>query len=177
MEPIINRERMITFLLETPMFEKLEPSEIMEVIHIIEIKQYKAGDIIFSEGEPGDAWFVLYRGTVDVLKHGVTGEKKITEIPERACFGEISILDGSPRSATIQAETDAVVFRIPRDAFSALVDDNHLVAYKLLHQMAILLATRQRGTTARLSELLGATDLADVHEGIKGIVGESSVRE
>jgi hypothetical protein len=43
--------------------------------------------------------------------------------------------------------------------------------------MAILLATRQRGTTARLSELLGATSLADVHEGIKGIVGASSVRE
>ena len=177
MEPIINRERMLTFLLETPMFEKLEPSELMEVIHIVEVRQYKAGDIIFSEGEPGDAWFVLYRGTVDVLKHGLTGEKKITEIPEKACFGEISILDGSPRSATIQAETDAVAFRIPRDAFSALIDSKHLVAYKLLHQMAILLATRQRGTTARLSELLGATSLADVHEGIKGIVGESSVRE
>jgi hypothetical protein len=43
--------------------------------------------------------------------------------------------------------------------------------------MAILLATRQRSTTARLSELLGATDLANVHEGIRGIVGESSVRE
>jgi len=128
-------------------------------------------------GSLGDAWFVLYRGTVDVLKHGLTGEKKITEIPEKACFGEISILDGSPRSATIQAETDAVVFRIPRDAFSELIDDKHLVAYKLLHQTAILLATRQRGTTARLSELLGATSLADVHEGIKGIVGASSVRE
>jgi hypothetical protein len=43
--------------------------------------------------------------------------------------------------------------------------------------MAILLAIRQRSTTARLSELLGATNLADVHEGIKGIVGASSVRE
>lgn len=177
MESIVNRERMLTFLLETPMFEKLEPAEIMEVIHIVEVKHYAAGDIIFSEGEPGDAWFVLYRGAVDVLKHGVSGEKKITELQEKTCFGEISILDRSPRSATIRAETDAVAFRIPRDAFIELIDDNHLVAYKLLHQMAILLATRQRGTTARLSELLGATDLADVHEGIKGIVGESSVRE
>jgi len=177
MESIVNRERMLTFLLETPMFEKLEPAEIMEVIHIVEIRHYAAGDIIFSEGEPGDAWYVLYRGTVDVLKHGITGEKKITEIPEKACFGEISILDDSPRSATIQAETDAVAFRVPRDAFCELIDDNQLVAYKLLHQMAILLAIRQRGTTARLSELLGATDLADVHEGIRSIVGESSVRE
>ncbi len=80
-------------------------------------------------------------------------------------------------SSRVRAETDTVAFRIPRDAFCKLIDENHLVAYKLLHQMAILLATRQRGTTARLSELLGATDLADVHDGIKGIVGESSVRE
>jgi hypothetical protein len=51
------------------------------------------------------------------------------------------------------------------------------VAYKLLHQMAILLAERQRTTTLRLSELLNATEIMEVHRGIMGIVGESAVRE
>ena len=51
------------------------------------------------------------------------------------------------------------------------------MAYKLLHHMAILLAERQRTTTLRLSELLNATELTDVHESIRSIVGESSVRE
>jgi CRP/FNR family cyclic AMP-dependent transcriptional regulator len=177
METKVTRERLITFLLETPMFEKLDPSEIMEIIHIVEVKQYQAGDIIFRENDAGDAWFVLYRGSVDVLKHGATGEKKITALGSQACFGEISILDGSPRSATIRVTEDCVAFRVPRDAFSALVDDNHLVAYKLLHQMAILLAERQRTTTLRLSELLNATEIMEVHKGIMSIVGESSVRE
>ena len=177
METKVTRERLITFLLETPMFEKLDPSEIMEIIHIVEVKQYQAGDIIFRENDAGDAWFVLYRGAVDVLKHGATGEKKITALGSQACFGEISILDGSPRSATIRVTEDSVAFRVPRDAFGALIDDNHLVAYKLLHQMAILLAERQRTTTLRLSELLNATGITEVHKGIMSIVGESSVRE
>jgi CRP-like cAMP-binding protein len=177
MEAKVTRERQITFLLETPMFEKLVPSEIMEIIHIVEIESYQAGDIIFREGDTGDAWFVLYRGAVEVLKHGATGEKKIIGLGPQACFGEISILDGSPRSATIHVTEDSVVFRIPRNAFGELMDDDHLVAYKLIHQMAILLAERQRNTTLRLSELLNATAITDVHEGIRSIVGESSVRE
>ena len=177
METKVTRERLITFLLETPMFEKLEPSEMMEIIHIVEIEMYKQGDIIFEEGDTGNAWYVLYHGAVDVLKHGSSGEKKITSLGPQSCFGEISILDGSPRSATIRAAEDSVVFRVSRDAFAELIDSDHLVAYKLLHHMAILLAERQRTTTLRLSELLKASEITDVHEGIMNIVGESSVRE
>ena len=177
METKVTRERLITFLLETPMFEKLVPSEIMEIIHIVEVEQYQAGDVVFREGDNGDAWFVLYRGAVEVLKHGSAGEKKIAELGSQACFGEISILDGSPRSATIRATEDSVTFRVPREAFGELIDDGHLVAYKLLHQMAILLAERQRTTTLRLSELLNAGEITEVQQGIMSIVGESSVRE
>ena len=177
METKVTRERLITFLLDTPMFEKLDPTEIQEIIHIVEVEQYQAGDTIFSEGDAGDAWFVLYRGAVEVLKHGAAGEKKITELGSQACFGEISILDGSPRSATIRATEDSVVFRVPRDAFAELVESDHLVAYKLLQHMAILLAERQRNTTFRLSQLLNTTEITEVHEGILGIVGESTVRE
>jgi CRP-like cAMP-binding protein len=177
MEKVVTRERLITFLLETPMFEKLEPSEIMEIIHVVEVDQYQAGDAVFTEGDAGDAWFVLYSGAVEVVKQGATGEKKITELGPQACFGEISILDGSPRSATIRALEDSTVLRVNRKTFGELIDDGHLVAYKLLHQMAILLAERQRSTTLRLSELLGATEITDVHDGIRSIVGEASVRE
>lgn len=173
----IERERLITFLLETPMFEKLTPAELMEIVHIVKVKQYQAGEVVFSEGDAGDAWYVLYKGAVEVLKHGVTGEKKIIDLGPRACFGEISILDGSPRSATVHVTEDSEMIRIAREDFDELLDNEHLAAYKLLHAMAVLLAERQRTTTLRLSELLKATELTEVHEGIKGLVGESSVRE
>ena len=125
METKITRERLITFLLETPMFENLDPSEIMEIIHIVDIEQFQAGETVFNEGDVGDAWFVLYRGAVEVLKTGDAGEKKITELGPQACFGEISILDGSPRSATIRATEDSIVFRVTRDSFAELIENKY----------------------------------------------------
>jgi CRP-like cAMP-binding protein len=168
---------MITFLLETPMFESLEPAEIMEVIHAVEVQNLPSGTVVFAEGDQGDAWYVLYRGEVEVIKNSGTGEKVIAVLDPQTCFGEIAILDGSPRSATVRTTMDSIVFRVPRTAFMELLDKDHLVAYKLLHHMAILLARRQRSTTSRLSELLQARDIDELHEGLMEIVGESSVRE
>ena len=177
MTTAVTRERMITFLLETPMFENLDPSEIMQVIHIVEVQMYQAGEAVFGEGDSGDSWYVLYKGTADVLKNSDSGEKLISTLGPGACFGEIAILDGLPRSATVRAAEDSVVFHVPRAAFDGLLEKDDLVAYKLIYHMATLLAQRQRTTTERLSTLLAENEVHEVHAGIKDIVGESSVRE
>ena len=177
MEAHIERERLITFLLEAPMFDNLEPAEIMQIIHIVEVLPLKAGDVIFSEGDAGDAWYVLYKGSVDVVKDTPHGENTIATLGPRDCFGEMSILDGLPRSAMVRAAEDSVAFRIPRSTFDKLLDNGELIAYKLLYHMAILLAQRQRTTTETLSRLLEDTSVAAIHAGIKQIVGEASVKE
>ena len=173
----ISRENMITFLLTTPMFEDLEPHDINEIAHIIEANKFEPGDIIFREGTPGDAWYALYSGEVEVKIQSGSGERTIKILEPHSCFGEISVLDGLPRSATISATKETVVLRVPLDKFKALIDENHIVAYKLIKHMAILLASRQRISTEALSKLLLANELANVHEGIMEIVGESCFRE
>lgn len=178
MEAHITPERLITFLLDTPMFDNLDPSEIRQVLHIVETRNLQAGELVFSEGDAGDAWYVLYTGGVEVVKQTAEGEEDvIATLGPQACFGEISILDGLPRSATIRASGDSVMFRIPRTAFEELIKKEDRVAYKLLYHMAILLAQRQRTTTDTLSKLLHHSEVSDVHEGIRQIVGESSARE
>jgi len=177
METKITRERLITFLLETPMFMNLTPMELAEIIHIVKSEKYQAGDVVFKEGDPGDAWYVIYRGAVEVLKEDENGSKKINELGPQACFGEMSVLDGLPRSATIQVTEDSEIFRIPRDEFAELIDQKHMVAFKLIQHMAILLAERQRTNTLKLTELLRANEVLEIHEGIKSLVGESSTRE
>ena len=173
----ISRENIITFLLTTPMFEELEPADIGEITHIIDILKFNPGDIIFREGETGDAWFTLYKGEVEVLKQSESGDKVIKAIGPHSCFGEIAVLDGLPRSATIRVAKESVVFRIPLDKFTTLINSNDLVAYKLIKQMAIMLANRQRASTLALSKLLRANELANIHEGIAEIVGDASFRE
>ena len=177
MEAHITRERLITFLLDTPMFDNLEPSEIMQIIHIVEVLPLQTGEVIFSEGDAGDAWYVIYKGRVDVIKNTPHGENTITSLGPRDCFGEMSILDGLPRSAMVRATEDTVAFRIPRSTFDELLDNNELIAYKLLYHMAILLAHRQRTTTETLSTLLEDTSVTAIHAGLKVIVGEASVKE
>ena len=177
MEAHVTRERLITFLLEAPIFDNLEPAEITQIMHIIEMRPLQAGDMIFSEGDPGDAWFVLYKGSVDVVKDTPHGENKIATLHPPACFGEMSILDGLPRSAAVRAAEDSVALRIPRNDFEGLLDANELIAYKLIYHMAILLAHRQRTTTETLSRLLEDTSVTAIHAGLKVIVGEASVKE
>jgi len=177
MKAHISRENMITFLLTTPMFEDLEPHEIIEIIHIVEVLKFAPGDTIFSEGDPGDAWYALYSGEVDVLKQSDSGERTIKTLEPGSCFGEIAVLDGLPRSATIRTTKETLVLRVPQDKFKDLIDKDHLIAYKLIKHMALMLASRQRANTEILSKLLLANELADVREGIKEIVGDSSVRE
>jgi len=173
----ISHENMITFLLTTPMFEDLEPREISEVIHIIEPIKYGPGDIIFREGESGDGWYALYSGEVEVVKKSGNAEISIRTLGPHSCFGEIAVLDGLPRSATIRTAKESVALRIPQDKFGELLNEDHLVAHKLIKHMALLLANRQRSGTEVLSRLLHVNNLADVHERIKEIVGESSIRE
>jgi len=61
----------------------------MEIIHIVGVEQYQAGDIIFSEGDAGDAWFLLYSGVVEVLKQGAWCEQTGQQ---QYCFNEQTLL-------------------------------------------------------------------------------------
>jgi CRP-like cAMP-binding protein len=177
MDTHISQENMISFLLSTQMFADLEPREIREIIHIVETLKFSPGDIIFNEGDSGDAWYALYTGEVEVIKESNSGEKSIKFLGPHSCFGEIAVLDGLPRSATIRTTKETVVLRIPLVKFKELLDEDHLVAYKLINNMALMLADRQRSTTAALSRLLFANELSNVHEGIREIIGDSSTRE
>lgn len=169
----VTQERMITFLLATPMFESLDPAEIKQLTKIIEVKEYATDEVLFHEGEIGDSWYALYRGQVDVIKDEGSDEKEIYPLGTGTCFGEIALLDGQPRSATIKAIEDSIVFRITRTAFEKLLVEGDPVAYKLLHHMAISLAHRLRSTTERLSELVDEAESAHFHQGVSKLVSES----
>ncbi len=176
MKTQISPESMITFLLTTPLFENLEPREVKEVIHIVDPVKFQSGDTIFREGDPSDAWYAVYSGEVEVLKHSESGEKTIRILGPRSGFGEISVLDALPRSATVRATTDTTVLSFPRDKFNDMLDKDHPIACKLVKQLALMIVSRQRANTETLSKLLQTTELADVHERIKGMVGDSTAK-
>ncbi len=173
----LNLEQIINFLLDAPMFGDLDATGLSQIVHIMQVQTLRPGQYVFQEGDPGDAWYVLYGGEVEVLKDASTGRRIIAVLGRRACFGEMAILDGSPRSASVRVTQEATAFRFPRVAFNDLIAADNLAAYKLVHQIALVLVSRQRKTTARLVDLLSASQSEQVREGIEPIVDQSSVAE
>ena len=174
----ITLESIITFLLETPMFGDLDAAELSEIVHIMQVLRLRDGQTVFREGDRGDSWYVLFEGAAEVLKDTGLETRSIAELGPRACFGEMAILDGSTRSATVKATSEATAFRFHKDAFDSLLASNNLAAYKLVYQMARVLARRQRETTTRLADLLETdTQTRPVADALRPIVDRSAVTE
>lgn len=142
----------------------------------MQVQVIEPGQWIFREGDAGDAWYVVYDGEVEVVKR--PGDRVIAVLGTRACFGEMAILDGSPRSASVRSTGPTTVFRFPRTSFTRLISDGNLAAYKLVHQMALVLVSRQRRTTSRLADALaGSADAHVLRDALLPIADQSSVAE
>lgn len=141
------------------MFEGLSAGELSEIVHIMQIRRLRDGQVLFHEGDEGDAWYVVFEGQLSVTRADVLGPvREIAVSGPRACVGEMAVLDGSPRSATVTACGEATVFRFPRFEFEGLLTEDNLAAYRLIHEMAKVLCQRQRRMTAQLSDLMGQCD-------------------
>ena len=103
-------------MVASPLFSDFSSEELVEVIKGLELLTYEAGDVIVAEGAPGDSLFVLTTGTVKAFVKDPDGHyHKIREMYEGAFFGEVSILTGKPRSATITAATACELLALDRD--------------------------------------------------------------
>lgn len=88
----------------TPLFSGFSADELVEVIRGLRLLTYTPGDVVVAEGEPGDSLFVISTGSVKAFCHDPRGEyRKVRELGEGEFFGEVSILTGSPRTATVTA--------------------------------------------------------------------------
>ena len=174
-------EQIINFLLETPMFEELDALELSEIVHIMQFQHFREGQDVFREGDHGDAWYVLFRGQAEVTKNAPFGpSRQVAVLVPHACFGEMAILDGSDRSATVRAVDDVTVFRFPRIRFTQLLEQGNLGAFKLVHGMARVLCQRQRNLTQQLSDLmeeLEGDDRPQIHRDLASLLDSYTVSE
>ncbi len=102
------------------LFTGLAGEELLSVAALAERVELARGATVVREGDPGDALYVLVRGRLSVLRSG----KRLRELHAGTAFGEIALLDGAPRSATIEAVTDVELLRLPREEFEALMDES-----------------------------------------------------
>ena len=101
-----------------PLFSSLTAAEFLAVLNgAMEARAFSAGEPIVTEGSPGDAMYAIAQGTVAVLRQ----TRRVAVMQEGDFFGEMALLSGAPRLATVVAETDVVVLEFPRASMDALV--------------------------------------------------------
>ena len=109
--------------------------------------------MLFREGDPGDEMFIVRDGIVLVSK-AIKGrvEQVLDRVHPADFFGEMSLLDGSPRSATVQAETDAMLLSLDRTGLQRLSDTNPRAAAAFFYAMVHVFIERLRRSTHQVAE-------------------------
>jgi serine/threonine protein phosphatase PrpC len=129
-------------------FRYLPFADLVRVAGIASERELKAGEDVFLEGELGESLFVILSGRASVLKSGV----EIARLVPGGHFGEMSLIERSPRTATVRAMTPLSLLVIERSNFFALLGED-ATAVKLLWGLVRMMNSRLRATSDELTAL------------------------
>ncbi len=125
-----------TDLLErVPLFSDLDRRDIEQIAGSMKQRRFAAGETVAAEGEQGVSFFVIEDGTAKVT---IGGEERRTLKPGDH-FGEVALISGADRTATVTAESDLTCWGLTSWTFRPLVEENASIAWKLLQAMAKML--------------------------------------
>ena len=119
-------------LQNVPIFRDLPRKSLGRIAKFARPRTFKAGDVIFREGEEGVGFFTVSKGKVDVSRGGTN----IAQIGDGGFFGEMALLDNHRRSATITAVSDTECLAIMRSDFLAELRNNPDLAVEMLAIMS-----------------------------------------
>lgn len=113
-------EAMQVFLKRSTLLAPLSHDELRSLLDKMEVKEYQAGETIVKEGEPGDAFYIIRTGSADVFKDS-EGVKRINHLRKGSFFGELALLTGDHRRATVRAAESTTVYRLGKADFEQLI--------------------------------------------------------
>ena len=118
----------VLFLKSIDLFSQIPGEDLAQVALIATEEAREQGEEIFAEGEAGDALYLVLDGKVRVHR----GDRQIAELGERECFGEMAILDASPRSATVTSVRDTNLLKISREDFQEIMSEKPEIALGII---------------------------------------------
>ena len=155
----------VAVLRRVPWFADLAPSELALLQEYSDARWYPKGSIVFYEGDPGDCLLVIMTGRLRIALLDADGnETIIRELGPLEQLGELSLLDGLPRSASAVALERSEVLRLVRNSFLALLRTHPDIALKVMTRMAgdLRLATEQIRTLT-LADFRGQVVRCHIH--------------
>jgi small-conductance mechanosensitive channel len=113
---------LVTALAGVDVFRTLEAAHIERLAQRVRVDVFGPGETILRQGEPGDSLYIVRRGCVAVRVSSSRGDAEIAELGEGQFFGEMSLMTGASRSATVAAKTDVECYVVSKDAFRDIIE-------------------------------------------------------
>lgn len=120
------------FLARVPLFSNCTPDEIEVIAQAVQEQSYEPGQIIVTQGSPGQAFYLVVSGRVEILRDG----KSLGAFGPGDFFGEMSLIDNAPRSATIRALEPARCLMLSSWDFKAILERTPTIAIRLLEVLS-----------------------------------------
>jgi predicted acylesterase/phospholipase RssA/CRP-like cAMP-binding protein len=127
-----------------PLFSELPEAVLARIAAQLSVQHVAGGDWLFREGAPGESAFVVMSGRLEVVSEA-SAENPLRSVGRGSVIGEIALLTGRPRAASIRARRDSQLLRIGREEFMNLLSSEPSVAITLTRQLGTQLAEHRRG--------------------------------
>lgn len=127
-----------------PLFADLNSSELRIINNLLHERHYIKGEIVFDEGEEGQAIYFLLAGDVIICRQGRPLDGAIASLSSGQFFGELALLDNSPRMAQVRAASDCTLAVLFREDFLGLLETHAKVASKISLQLSRHIGSRLR---------------------------------
>ena len=143
------------FILNIPILGNLDTDELRYVSDQMTFIEVNPGDILFNEWDRSDfVCFVVY-GALDVMKKSGPDHYAILSTLKRGkSIGEMALIDNSPRSATVKANTKSILALLPKNHFDIILENRPAIGIKILKGIARLLSHNLRKTSSRLADYM-----------------------
>lgn len=138
-----------------PILRGLDRVEVSAFRRLATRRFYRAGEVIFKQGDQGDALYYISRGSVDISIHleAIGLYKRLQSLTEGNIFGEMAILDSKPRAASVTATADTVCYRLGVAEFEKIKGDYPEAGTKLLNNFCRMFSERMRAANTIIGEL------------------------
>jgi len=159
-----NAQELMRLMEKVEIFSPLSRQELETLVRQVRVESYAAGEVIFRQGAAGDSFYIIKRGRVDVVVEKSPGEAVVVAtLGPGNFFGEMSLLTGAMRTASIRAKEDAVFVVIDKESFGSTLINNPSIAESLSQ----ILSERQAGLEAGRDKL-DAVSLARHKKDVSG---------
>jgi CRP-like cAMP-binding protein len=122
----------VLFLKSIDLFSQIPGEDLARVALIAQEETHERGEEIVAEGQVGDAMYLVVDGKVRVHRP----DKEVAELNDRECFGEMSLLDGAPRFASVTTLVETRVLKISREEFREILAENPEIAQGIIHVLS-----------------------------------------